>query len=87
MPVARCTPPPRAALVALLIASLSPGGAATSEARQAALGPPDLVPTFSDVTAAYGIDFRHHHGGTGDKQLPETMGSGVAWLDFDGDGL
>ncbi len=84
--VVRCKLPLRAAASALLIVSLSPGGAATSEAQQAALGPPDPVPTFSDVTAANDIDFRHHHGGTGDKQLPETMGSGVAWLDFDRDG-
>lgn len=44
------------------------------------------APRFADVTGESGIDFRHHHGGTGDKQLPETMGSGVAWLDYDRDG-
>jgi hypothetical protein len=41
---------------------------------------------FTDVTAAAGIHFRHTNGATGRKLLPETMGSGVAVLDFDGDG-
>ena len=42
---------------------------------------------FTDVTEAAGIRFRHSNGATGKKLLPETMGSGVAVLDFDGDGL
>jgi hypothetical protein len=42
---------------------------------------------FTDVTAAAGIRFRHFNGATGKKLLPETMGSGVAAFDFDGDGL
>ena len=41
---------------------------------------------FSDVTQAAGIRFRHENGAFGKKYLPETMGSGVAFLDFDGDG-
>ncbi|MFM1768949.1 MAG: hypothetical protein RJA22_1478 [Verrucomicrobiota bacterium] len=41
---------------------------------------------FTDITAAAGISFRHHNGATGEKLLPETMGSGVAFLDYDGDG-
>jgi hypothetical protein len=42
--------------------------------------------TFSDVTRAAGITFTHVSGAYGRKYLPETMGSGVAVLDFDGDG-
>lgn len=42
---------------------------------------------FGDVTHAAGIQFKHFNGATGKKLLPETMGSGVAVLDFDGDGL
>ncbi|MEE8524047.1 MAG: CRTAC1 family protein [Thermoanaerobaculia bacterium] len=38
------------------------------------------------MAEAVGVDFVHDRGGTGDKHYPETMGSGVAWLDFDGDG-
>ena len=41
---------------------------------------------FTDITRAAGISFIHNNGATGDKLLPETMGSGVAILDFDNDG-
>jgi hypothetical protein len=41
---------------------------------------------FTDVTAAAGIDFVHYNGAYGDKLLPETMGGGVAFFDFDNDG-
>src|SRR4051794_2752619 len=41
---------------------------------------------FVDVTQAAGIHFTHNAGKQGKKYLPETMGSGVAWLDVDGDG-
>jgi hypothetical protein len=41
--------------------------------------------TFTDVTDAAGIDFVHFNGATGEKLLPETMGSGAAFFDYDGD--
>ena len=41
---------------------------------------------FSDVTAAAGIEFRHISGATGDYHLPETMGAGGAFIDYDNDG-
>jgi hypothetical protein len=41
---------------------------------------------FVDVTHAAGIRFRHENGAFGRKWLPETMGSGCAFLDYDGDG-
>jgi enediyne biosynthesis protein E4 len=41
---------------------------------------------FTDVTAAAGVRFTHHSGAFGKKYLPETMGSGVAFLDVDNDG-
>ena len=44
------------------------------------------LPTFTDVTAAAGIRFRHDSGAFGKKYLPETMGAGGAFLDADGDG-
>ncbi len=44
------------------------------------------VVRFTDVTAAAGIDFVHENGAEGEKLLPETMGSGSAFLDFDNDG-
>ena len=39
-----------------------------------------------DVTRNAGIDFNHNNGGYGDKLLPETLGSGCAFLDYDNDG-
>ena len=41
---------------------------------------------FVDVTREAGIDFTHVNGAAGDKLLPETMGGGVAFFDYDRDG-
>ncbi|WP_404308527.1 CRTAC1 family protein [Neorhodopirellula lusitana] len=41
---------------------------------------------LSDVTEESGIDFSHESGRYGERLLPETMGSGVAVLDFNDDG-
>ena len=41
---------------------------------------------FTDVAVAAGLKFTHERGGTPAHQLPETMGSGLAWLDYDNDG-
>ena len=38
------------------------------------------------MTSAAGIHFHHNNGAYGDKLLPETMGGGVAFFDFDNDG-
>jgi len=40
---------------------------------------------FSEITSQAGIRFQHFNGATGEKLLPETMGSGAAFFDFDGD--
>ena len=39
-----------------------------------------------DVTSAAGIQFQHNSGAYGGKLLPETLGSGCAFLDYDRDG-
>ena len=41
---------------------------------------------FEDVTSAAKIHFVHNNGVFGKKWLPETMGPGVAFLDYDNDG-
>jgi hypothetical protein len=41
---------------------------------------------FEDITRAAGVHFVHNNGAFGKKWLPETMGSGVAFLDYDNDG-
>jgi len=44
------------------------------------------VSKFADITRDAGIHFVHNNGARGEKLLPETMGSGVAFFDFDNDG-
>ena len=46
----------------------------------------EKLPQFTDITAAAGIDFIHNSGAFGEKYLPETMGSGCAFIDYDTDG-
>ena len=41
---------------------------------------------FVDITKDAGISFAHNNGASGEKLLPETMGAGVAFLDYDRDG-
>ena len=50
----------------------------------ASSAPPNF--RFTDVTTAAGISFQHNSGAYGGKLLPETLGSGCAFLDYDGDG-
>src|SRR5213078_2859288 len=52
-------------------------------------GARDEPPTirFHDATDASGIDFVHRSGNSPEKYAPTANGSGVALLDFDGDGL
>jgi hypothetical protein len=41
---------------------------------------------LTDVTQSAGIDFKHNTGAFGAKSLPETMGPGCAFIDYDCDG-
>ena len=41
---------------------------------------------FRDITGHAGIHFVHHNGAFGKKYLPETMGPGCAFIDYDNDG-
>lgn len=54
----------------------------------AAQAPPTENPGFRlvDVTSRAGLQFHHNSGAYGGKLLPETLGSGCAFLDYDGDG-
>jgi hypothetical protein len=42
--------------------------------------------TFRDVTQQAGLHFVHNNGAFGKKFLPETLGPGVAFIDYDNDG-
>ena len=50
--------------------------------------PPEkpLAVRYTDTTASSGLRFQHVTGAYGAKLLPETMGSGGSFLDYDGDG-
>lgn len=69
--------PLRALFVALALGVLAIGAIAQ---------PASTLPQFTDATAAAGIRFRHTSGAFGKKYLPETLGSGAAFLDVDSDG-
>src|SRR3989441_8884913 len=56
-------------------ASPSPGAAAGRFSIQ-----------LSDVTSQAGISFEHNSGAFGKKYLPETLGPGCAFFDYDNDG-
>src|SRR3954462_15661632 len=61
--------------------------AMSAASRAAAVDPP--VPPdakFTDATKSSGVNFVHVNGAYGEKRLPETMGGGVAFLDYDNDG-
>jgi enediyne biosynthesis protein E4 len=60
------------------LALLAVGGAAVAPT------PGDVK--FTDITAASGVKFTHNSGRAGKKFLPETLGSGGAFFDADGDG-
>jgi len=57
-----------------------------NDAGSASVGAETPVAKFSDITAEAGLQFTHVTGARGDKLLPETMGGGVAFFDFDNDG-
>jgi hypothetical protein len=48
--------------------------------------PASSAVTFREVTGQAGIRFVHNNGAFGEKFLPETMGPGVAFIDYDNDG-
>src|SRR5215470_7849160 len=53
---------------------------------EAPLAPTPGAPWFADVTAAAGITFVHFDSATPRHYIQETMGSGLAWIDYDNDG-
>src|SRR5690242_17929080 len=52
----------------------------------ATLGAVDPAVRLTDVSAASGLAVTHANGAAGQKLLPETMGSGAAFVDVDADG-
>jgi enediyne biosynthesis protein E4 len=66
----------------------SSGTALEAALRQTTARGSGRAPAFKvvDVTGAAGLKFRHYNGASGRKLLPETLGSGCAFLDYDADG-
>ncbi|HET9515812.1 MAG TPA: CRTAC1 family protein, partial [Gemmatimonadales bacterium] len=78
-----------AGMALLLLAALLPAGCRSRDiASPPAPGefPPGSSVRFVDVTEQAGIRWRHVSGQSGRFYFPETMGSGCAFLDYDGDG-
>jgi hypothetical protein len=71
------------------ILSALPGcsGASPSDPDGSHVAPPPGPPWFEDVTDTVGLDFVHDCGPTDTYFMPQSMGSGCAFLDADGDGL
>lgn len=61
-------------------------GALFATAGQRTQSPPVRVPTFRDVARSAGLDFVHSSGASEQRFLPEILGSGGLFLDFDNDG-
>jgi enediyne biosynthesis protein E4 len=64
---------------------VQPSAEAISKANSELARPSGPI-EFVDVTAQAGIHFKHNSGAYGKKYLPETMGSGVCFIDYDNDG-
>ncbi|HYB54084.1 MAG TPA: CRTAC1 family protein [Thermoanaerobaculia bacterium] len=83
---------PASVLAPGLLALLALLSACRRAPEKPAAAPPPPTPTpqpsvrFEEKSAAMGIAFTHVTGARGDKWMPETMGGGVAVLDYDGDG-
>jgi hypothetical protein len=73
--------------IALCCAACSESAPGSASPKSVASAPAPARVRFTDVTKESGVDFVHENGSFGKKWLPETMGSGVAMLDFDGDGM
>ena len=66
-------------LVALILSGLAMSGRLQSQGREPGI-------QYVDVTKAAGLTYRHNSGATGKKYMPETLGPGVAFVDYNGDG-
>jgi hypothetical protein len=73
---------PWLALILTLVMACNP-----AEEKKAPNGQAEAAIRFTDVTAEAGISFVHQNAASDRRLLPETMGSGVACFDADGDGL
>ncbi|HET9361104.1 MAG TPA: VCBS repeat-containing protein, partial [Vicinamibacterales bacterium] len=87
----RSTPAQQAAVIASLLAAVMVHSARSAAQGQSASAkaPADTavrLPVFRDVARTAGLDFTHVNGASEEKFLPEIMGPGGLFVDFDDDG-
>jgi hypothetical protein len=75
-------------VAACVLAMWALGSCSLANARQAPSGNAASAPsiTFREITQKAGLHFVHNNAAFGKKYLPETMGPGVAFIDYDNDG-
>ncbi len=73
-------------LVAAVAVALLAHGAIGAVSRQRSQPPATPLPVFRDVARQAGLDFIHVNGDSDEKFLPEIIGGGGLFLDFDNDG-
>ena len=73
--------------IAVLWAGLRPAHTAAASGAKAAPATASWPSVrFEDITRQAGVQFLHNTGAFGKKYLPETMGPGCAFIDYDNDG-
>jgi enediyne biosynthesis protein E4 len=70
-------------LLTIILACVSAQGT-VAYGQQTPVNNPGIM--FRDITQKAGIRFVHNNAAFGKKYLPETMGPGVAFIDYDNDG-
>ncbi|MFM8252078.1 MAG: CRTAC1 family protein [Planctomycetota bacterium] len=84
--VATESPPPTS--ISDYARSKQKSAAAKDKAAKKEAPRPALLPRFTEVSKQAGVDFQFFNDAVAGRYfLPEIMGGGAAWLDFDGDGL
>jgi len=92
MPLAGCVSPPGDETAEQTTKAKAASNAAAPPVQQAEAPQPEHAPRYSgpiefiDATAQAGLQFKHNSGAYGKKYMPETLGSGCAFLDYDNDG-
>ena len=71
------------ACVCLFFSACGSGGDSTANPTTVSSPAADVI--FTDITSTAGIIFEHNNGRSGKKYLPETLGSGCAFLDYNND--
>lgn len=69
-------------VIGLALSGTIAGSAASSQNAPGA----QTTVNLADVAGSRGLAFEHRHGGTGERYMAETMGSGLALFDIDADG-